>query len=430
MKTGQKFCAQRGTVLVFALLILVVGGTILGGIAQLAVTQSIAGQAEWEAVERRVQTENSRVLARQYILTQMWQGFGGLPAATLNNSATGGLGGFQITSVEPDFGYWLSVTQDDTNRINPFNLFERGGFQSAWANGLLRTRSDDSSTNNANWGFQIRTRSPIAAGFAFVNHWNAANTWSPAQRINMRQTNGPNFYATGYAALPRVPVSSVTNTNTGDTNGFLGFLALPRAEAEFALVLDVDAETGILRLPEPVANSVKTNELTTNTAQIAIDLGIYNYGSGDSPRFYEVPSQVDIDGPHDVTELLLTNGYGVNVETSAVQILIPESRTNFNKLILSGNNPRAVYLYRQGTNDLPLQISAPVAGSEFRIGATLERRAEIEAAGDFIVRGGFRTGHSLTPTAGSVTLISEVNPTWKYDAIADRMMWLEDQRSR
>lgn len=425
MKTGQKFYAQRGTVLVFALLILVVGGTILGGIAQLAVTQSIAGQAEWEAVERRVQTENSRVLARQYILTQMWQGFGGLPAATLNNSATGGLGGFQITSVEPDFGYWLSVTQDDTNRINPFNLFERGGFQSAWANGLLRTRSDDSSTNNANWGFQIRTRSPIAAGFAFVNHRPATNLWAPLRRINMQQAD----YAVGFTNLPRMPVSSVTNTNTGDSTGFLGFLLLPKAEAAFGDLLATP--TGVESVLVDTSNPV--------TARIEINLDTFSYtATQDDSHFYEVPASTD---PVTVTNGVTNTNYNVPVTTLLLsgpgaannlplQIFIPANNTSLTNLILSGANSRIVYLYRQGPASPPLRISTTGGNNIFRIGMTLDCAADLNISGSLTVRGGFRTGSPLDQSTGDFTLVADNDPTWKFDAIADRMMWLEDQRSR
>ncbi|MEY3480358.1 MAG: hypothetical protein RIQ71_1133, partial [Verrucomicrobiota bacterium] len=119
MKT--RWQAKSGAVLIFALLVLVVGATILGGIAQLAVTQTLAGQTEWDSAARRIRLENSRAMARQYIMSQMWRGYGELPQATMSLAAGGGLGGFAITNVEPPFGYWLSMTQGGEARINPFN---------------------------------------------------------------------------------------------------------------------------------------------------------------------------------------------------------------------------------------------------------------------------------------------------------------------
>lgn len=421
MKTHRQ--SRNGAVLVFALLILVVGATILGGIAQLAVTQSVAGQTEWEAAARRLRLENSRAMARQYVLSQMWQGFGQLPQASLGTNATGGLGGFAITNVDPPFGYWLSLQQTNTDRINPFNLFERGGFQSAWAAGSLSTGSGD-----VPWGFQIRTRSPITAGFAFVNQRPASNNWAPLRRMNMWQTND---YAVGFTNLPRMPVSSVTNTNTGDTNGFLGYLLLPKSEA---LLGDV--------LASPVTGSVTTNTngLSSTNIRITVDLNIYDYGLDDTPRFYEVPYRVDrfnvstgsIDYACFVTELVLTNSAGsaTSFKTQAVQVLIPESNTSLTNVILAGDNTRQVYLYRKGTNAPTLTIANSGGSATFRIGMTLDCQANIQTSGVLTIRGGIRTSRALTQSSGTLTLVSDDSSAWEYDAIADRMMWLEDQRAR
>ncbi len=416
---------RAGAVLVFALLVLVVGGTILGGIAQLAVTQSLAGRAEWESSARRIRLENSRALARQYILSQAWRGFGSLASGTLNNSETGGLGGFSITNVDPPSGYWLSLDQDGDDRINPFNLLERGGFQSAWASGFLRTRSDDSTNGLATWGFQVRTRSPIAAGFAFVNHRPASNSWTPSPRIDMSQSD----YAVGFTTLPRLPVSSVTNTNTGDTNGFLGFLLLPKAEAAFGDLLSTvsGVQANALDPANPVA------------ARIDVDLDTFGYFSGQSDcQFYEVPQATDV-----VTTVggITTTNYNVPVThlllagTSAsggvpLQVVVPESNSNLTQLILSGNNSRIVYFYRQGASSPTLSIGTTGGNRSFRIGMTLECPADLNISGALEIQGGIRTGRLVTQSTGTFSLSPEASPTLKYDAIADRMMWLEDQRDR
>lgn len=416
---------EAGAVLVFALLVLVVGGTILGGIAQLAVTQSLAGRSEWESAARRIRLENSRALARQYVLSQMWRGFGGIAPGALGNSLTGGVGGFAITNVEPEFGYWLSLEQDNDERINPFNLFERGGFQSAWVSGFLRSAPDDSSNNIVPWGFQIRTRSPIAAGFAFVNHRPATNTWTPTPRIDLQQTNSD--YAMGFIDLPRMPVSSVTNTNTGDTDGFRGFLLLPKAEADFGDVL-----------ADPDAGSVDLQMISSNSARVLLDLNIYDYDTTDGPRFYEVPAKIDITSGGstnyalNVVELVLSNaaGTGTSFKTGAVQVVIPESNASLTSVKLAGSNMREVYLYRRGTNSPPLSIKTAGGNHTFRIGMTLDCPADLNISGTLTIRGGFRTGSLLTQSTGDFSLEAEPSPTWRLDAVADRMMWLEDQRER
>lgn len=432
MKTATR--QQRGAVLVFALLVLVVGATLLGGIAQLAVTQSIAGQGEWDMADRRIRLENSRALARQYILTQMWRGFGSVPNATLNNTATGGTGGFAITNAEPPFGYWLSLKQDADDRINPFTLFERGGFQSAWVSANLRTGSGDTAADDVPWNFQVRTRSPIAAGFAFVNQRPTDNNsldWLPAQRLNMLAAN----YASGFVNLPRIPVSSVTNSgasNAALTLADLGGLLLPKAEAPFGDVTSA-----------PYANSVTTNMLVgTNAASITLDLDGYDYDVGgdpaDSPRSYEVPHLVDVIAAGatnyavPVTRLTLRNsaGTGVGTKTSAVQIVIPDTQTSLTNVVLDGSNMREAYLYRRGTAAPPLLITTTGGNPTFRIGMTLDCSADLAVSGTPNIRGGFRSGSLVTKSTGDLTIIPETAPTWRLDAIADRMMWLEDQRNR
>jgi len=404
---------ERGAVLVFALLVMVVGATVLGGIAQIAVTQSVAGQTEWGAAARRVQIENSRALARQYILTQMWQGYGSLATATLDNAQTGGRGGFVITGVEPETGFWLSLDSPGTDRINPFTLFERGGFQSAWASAQLFS---DAATNRVAWGFQLRTRSPIVAGFAFVNQRDATNAWSPDRWINMRQTND---YASGFPAIPRTAISSVTNTAVPPATALLsnlGFLSVPKAEARFGNLL-----------------SLTTNGITPTNGRIELDLGVFSYGSPhpDDSFFYEVPNSVAAGtNMMDITELrLIGTGSG---GLPPVQVLIPSSNTKLTTVTLDGNNSRIVYLYRQrpALANYVLSIATGGGNRSFRIGMTLHCRANLNISGGLDLVGGFRTDELLTPVTGNFALLPETSPTWKYDAIADRMMWLEDQRER
>ena len=419
MRANSGRNTRGGAVLVFALLVLVVGATILGGIAQMAVTQSLAGQTEWDSAARRIQLENSRSLARQYILSQMWRGYGQIPIASLGSGSTGGLGGFSISAVEPGFGYWLSLRQDLTDRINPFNLFERGGFQSAWVSGSLTT-----SGGEVPWGFQVRTRSPVAAGFAFANHRPGVNNWAPLRRIDMQQAD----YAVGFPALPRMPVSSVTNASTGDSTGFLGFLLLPKAEAAFGDLLST--VSGV--------SADRTDPADPDRAAITIDLDSFGYYAGQSDsHFFELPNAVDLVSVDSgvtntnynvpVTDLLLTGTTATN--NLPLQISIPASNLSLTNVRLSGNNSRIIYLYRQGAAPA-LSITTAGGNRTFRIGMTLYCPANLNISGALTIQGGIRTDKLITQSTGVFTLIPEENPTWKYDAIADRMMWLEDQRRR
>lgn len=408
MKTSR-FSNRSGAVLLFALLLLVVGGTILGGVAQLAVTQAVAGQTEWDSAARRIRLENSRALARQYILSQMWRVFGRLPTATLATSATGGLGGFEITSVEPPNGFWLSLDQTGTIRVNPFNLFERGGFQSAWVSGSLSAGGAD----QVSWGFQVRTRSPIVAGFVFVNQMPAANDSTSALRIDMRQPD----YAVGFTGLPRMPVSSVSGAGGGDTSGFLGYLSAPRGEARFGDFLAAVAAI------EPVVTA-------DGSAYVELDLSTYNYYNPDGGLFYEVPPSVDqpLEGRFNIPVTKLVLKGGSENAGPPVQVLVPEFNTTLTTIELSGDNTRPVYVFQRGVGN-NLTITSAGGGISFRIGMTLHSPAQLSPAGSLTIVGGLRTDRILG-NAGSVTFAAEGSPGWSYEAIADRMMWLEDQRAR
>lgn len=413
---------MAGAVLVFALLVLVVAATILGGVAQLAVTQSVAGQGEWNSAARRIQVENSRALARQYILSQMFLGSGRLSRGSLD---AGLLGKFSVTSVEPDSVFWNSVDQDGDDRINPFNIFERGGFQSAWVNGQLFAGTNSAGTNNVTWGFQVRTRSPIVAGFAFVNHRNVTNGWTASRYINMQQTN----YATGVASLPLPPVSSVTAAAIGGAGGYTGLLSVPPSEPRFGRIgVDVRGVT-----TNPIVVGTNTN------AEIVLNLFDYTHDNLGVCVFYPVPSTADLT-------YLFTNEIGV-VETKTNQgvpvkqlvlrgtvqaglpVQVVAANTNLAKLVLDGDNYRRVYFYQPATNS-PLTVTGTNGARNFCIGMTLYSPADFALSGGLTIVGGVRTDRGVANSSGAVTFLPDSSPSVGYDNIADRMMWLEDQRAR
>lgn len=127
MKTGPP--DNQAAVLVFAVLLLAAGVFVLTGIAQLSATQALIGQDEWAAMQRRVQLENSRSLARQFMLARMFRGVVSTNISYTNAS----LGSFTLspTSSSGTADYWTTPSSADTNinlKINPFTLMERGGF--------------------------------------------------------------------------------------------------------------------------------------------------------------------------------------------------------------------------------------------------------------------------------------------------------------
>jgi len=223
--------------------------------------------------------------------------------------------------------------------------------------------------------------------------------------------------------LPRMPVSSVTNTNATDTSGFAGFLSAPKAEAPFGDFYG--STTGVET--NYVTNGTGANAVTN--AEIVVRLGSFGYYNPDGCLFYEVPSKVDRpelgEYTNPVTRLVLEGG----ADGIPVQISIPAGNNTLTNLVLSGDNARPVYVdYRKSTGTLT--VSTSLANTSFRMGMTLYSPADLAPSGSLTVVGGLRTGQSLANSQGAVTLQPETSPGWRFDAIADRMMWLEDQRAR
>ena len=222
MKT--KTTARSAAVLVFAVLLLAAGVFVLAGIAQLAATQALVGQNEWEALNRRIKLENSRAMARQFMLARMFNGV----VSTNTGYTNATLGGFSLSPVsETSMGgdYWTTLSTTNTNvnmKINPFTLMERGGFYRVVVPGTIYD-----GVENVPWNFQVRTRSPIAAGYPLTRHLPATNAISGLFAPPYVDMNHPEQFV-GFREMARMSVSSVTNASTNaDTDGYVGYLGVP-----------------------------------------------------------------------------------------------------------------------------------------------------------------------------------------------------------
>jgi len=86
--------SDAAAVLIFAVLLLAAGVFVLAGIAQLAATQSLAGRREWDVLSQRVTLENSRAMARQFVLARM---FSNVVSTATNGFTNTVWGGFSIS---------------------------------------------------------------------------------------------------------------------------------------------------------------------------------------------------------------------------------------------------------------------------------------------------------------------------------------------
>lgn len=407
-----------GAVLVFAVLLLAAGVFVLTGIAQLAATQAVVSQDEWDALQRRNTLDNSRAMAKQFIQNRMFRGV----VSTKVGYTNADLGGFSVEPEDPTIrDYWTTPSRADSTRdlqINPFTPMERGGFYRAVVLGKLRDDLSPTRTNEIDWNFQVRTRSPIAAGYSFVRQLPSANNLAgvvPAgiPYIDVRARGK----LVGFQDVPRIPFSSVTNINP-DPSGFAGYLDVPL-------------------IPGGSSYSIRTNcriEPRGNNLQLVLDLLDDGVDDTNSVVLFQMTNDFVsyTNTPNNTGRIVAVVLQGANTPTNKpLHIVIGPSITNTFLLVLSNNNERLVYLNRekQVNDGAPLDIIADQNASSWRLGLTVASSSVQFEIGSLEIIGGLRTDGELILQAGTTFFLPEGTPQG-LDYIADRVMWLEDYRRR
>jgi hypothetical protein len=418
MRNGRQ--QDSAAVLVFAVLLLAAGAFVLAGIAQLSATQAVVGQNEWESFAKRNMLENSRAMARQFMLTRMFNG-----VITERVEFTNVWGGFSL-SPGSDIGlgdYWTTISESasDANlKINPFTLMERGGFYRVVVPGKLFYEFSDTGTNSVDWNFQVRTRSPVAAGYPYVQHRPGTMDGrrdSPYMDMNTEEK------VDGFSEMARMPLSSVTNTNLGggviDSNGYQGFLAVP-----VGIASPIFFENNNV----PVPQDENPTEL-----ELVVDL------SAEDPGYIELSESgraltYTVAPAENLTRLVLKGTE--EPDLLPLQIIIPEDNTDLQTLVLQGRNSgpvdpfsggRPVYVnFRRSVGNAgTVTVVATDFTGPWRIGISVQHNnINFETPGLAII-GGVRSDGSIT---GSPNLQRELDPLG-FDFVADRMMWLEDHKT-
>ena len=335
------------------------------------------------------------------------------------------LGGFSlspISSTSTGGDYWTTLSTTNTNvnlKINPFTLMERGGFYRVVVPGKLY--SDPTATNNGvDWNFQVRTRSPITAGYPVVQQLPASNNVAllvgAVPHIDM--TKNEQFI--GFHDMARMRVSSVTNTAV-DATGYEGFLDVPIGVAAAGLFTNVVFRPANAQVTEMQAfidlstsdpqdlNQVLRYELVADTADFATN----------GTNYAGVP----------VTSLLVR---GTEIfDLKPLQVVIPKERTNLQTIFLEGRNPlvtgRPVYInyQRSAGGGATLSMVATNATGRWRLGLSASHSDVFCATTGIDIVGGIRTDGTIS---GNPSLEQERDPGG-LDYIADRMMWLEDYKT-
>lgn len=422
-----------GSVLIFAVLLLAAGVFVLTGLAQIGATQALVGQDEWQFVERRIRLDNSRALARQFMLARM---FAGPVTNDITFTADDGWGGFTLSPVEgatPEGGdYWTTFSTTNTNvnlNINPFTLMERGGFYRVVVPGTIWD-----GVEQVEWNFQVRTRSPIAAGYPVVQHKPAAGQIAALVEAPYVDMNHPEQFV-GFDEMPRMRVSSVTNTNAvGETTGYVGYFGAPEriiSDGLFTSAFLEPVDSGITALRRVVDLGDYDPSDLSAVLVYRLDDPAFNRGDYTDPETGITHSDLP------VTSLLLrgTEANSLQENLAPLQIVVTPVMTNLQTVFLQGRNPpvtgRDVYLNFQrspGTTN-SLLVKATNATGLWRLGLSAAQsdgdiHVDFETDGIEIV-GGIRTDGRIF---GAPALRRESAPGG-LDYVADRMMWLEDYKT-
>ena len=413
----KKSAGRRdAAVLVFAVLLLAAGVFVLTGIAQLSATQALIGQNEWDALRKRIMIENSRSMARQFMMARMFNGVVS-NTVTVSDPVLGGFTLSPVTDTNAGADYWTTLSTTNTNvnlKINPFTLMERGGFYRVVVPGTVWD-----GVNDVQWNFQVRTRSPITAGYPVVQHLPADDEvggLAAPPYIDMNE----NEQFIGFREMARMRVSSVTNTAT-DTNGYLGYLDVPIGVAAAGFFTNrqiVSADASVTALHVLLDLSTADPSDLSQVLRYELDLDTADYVTNGTTNL-GVP----------VTGLVLrgTEIYGLK----PLQVVIPASRTNLTKLLLEGRNPlvtgRPVYVNfrRNPVTRGQLNVISTNATGKWRVGLTVQHGDVTFATSGIDIVGGVRTDGTVS---GAPSLEPERDPGG-LDYIADRMMWLEDYKT-
>ncbi|MEI6071677.1 MAG: hypothetical protein WCS31_07780 [Verrucomicrobiae bacterium] len=439
----------RGTIMIFALIVILGGALVLAAWAQMLATQAVYPDTTAERIKCRVALANGRALARQFLLEQM-------PLDPTNNTnrytntspflfLTNNWGGFQF----PGNFRWTNNFWTNTilTQGNPFSTF--GGMSFVDTNNACYLRTNSADTNNFEyWAFRVRSRSPLLAGFPLVIQKPSTSTNTNTPGNDYRAPTAV-FWTNviGYSGFPIVPFTAGTSTN-----GYGGVFSAPlTTNYAYSNVL-VSAQTYPTNtfssntaghIPTYLTNSLSGSTYTTNYNGGTVSVSL-NATQTDAILRYVVPTNAltnisftNVVGSktyiNSYTNVTVTNLIIVgSAQTNALHIIATNS-TDLTGVTLSGNtNSRKIILNKSGSS-LTLNTTNYASGGVWWLGLSVSGTNALNvtppASGILNIRGGLRTDGNITVTTGTFTNTIETSPDANVEQIADRVMWLEESRT-
>ena len=424
----------RGTIMIFALIVILGGALVLGAWVQMLATRAAYPDTTAEAVKRRIAFANGRALAREFLLEQMPlnptnRGTNFQPNYFLPNN----WGGFYLF-FSRDNNFW---TNTSLTQGNPFNAF--GGVSFADTNNTFWLAPYYADTNNREyWTFRVRSHSPLMSDYPLVVHNPSTSTNTNASGNDYRGAMAV-FWTNivGYTGLPAVPFTAGTNTN-----GYAGVFSAPLTTNYTNITnityADISTNTNAVTYSN-VGGATGTNTFVTNSitytnysgAKVTVVLSPTNT---ESILRFNVPSFVTYTNARLVySNATVTNLFIVgSAQTNALHI-IATNTANPTNMTLSGNtNSRRIVLNKSGSS-LTLKTTNYASGGVWWLALTVSGGNPLSVAaptssGTLNIRGGFRTDGNITVTTGIFSNSFEPNPG-NEEYITDRIMWLEDIRT-
>ena len=425
------FRGLQGTIMIFSLFIILGGTLVLASWAQMMATRATYTVMTEEGQKRRIAMANGRALARQYVLNQIPSGSIGYFTTNLNN----GWGGFQINAVS---NLW---TITNFSAGNPFNPFSDASFVVTNAGHI------SNSAESYGWTFLVRGRSPLLAGYPLAVQIPGSTNLTGA-------TNAYKIYwrnALGFSNVADVPFTSgYTASGTGSTNGYLGFFASPMSTSSATNQLGVLA-TGVTctNATNTGATNTTTNMVGTRTnttywsGQIEINL---NSTQTNAILRFDVPSTTNYSTNISSTVMRTYTNARVttltivgSAATNAMHVVLPSTNTTTTNIALSGtNNTRRIYVNAQSAGPLTLQTATFNSNYTWWLGmtipsATLNLLTPTNTS-KLTIQGGIRTAGTLNLGSGRTSANILLSPAAgltndSVDFIADRILWLEEQKN-
>lgn len=409
--------------MLFALLVIVAGGLILGAWVQALATRAVFAGGLAEGQRQRIAFANGRMLLRQCLLQNLPTGL--VPAASLS------LGNWGHFEIGPAASGWLTSEASQV-AINHFSPLERNGFAHTVTANVSYTNPSGNMTNRA-WIARMRSASPVYNGLPLVIHtgsavvnesvsvatraliWPSANSVEPGWASYIAP-GARQVLVTRGAALVNFPWVPLTSGVAG-VNNYNGSIAItPRTATQ---VSDNASTT---------ADGIQVTD-TAATRTIRLDLGVLNLttGTGAPPpnlrlHFIANPGSIPL-----ITSVRLQLVGGANATLPPLHVIYNAAGggPDLTRIELIGTNARPVYVsVLKSTNTV---ITNSVSGT-FRLGLLLQgSETQFTAVGTVTLQGGLRTNANVLVNSGVVNIVEDPSPG-ELQALADRLFWVEENR--